>query len=97
MLGHRGHSVASGWEVLTLGARQSHLSKGLPTHPQECLQRFGDSLQEMVTYHMVSPDGGSRGALRFLIIAVIPSQAATPRASCRPHPAWKALGWLWES
>lgn len=95
MLGHRGYSVASGWEVLTLGALQSHLSKGLLPHPQECLQRFGDSLQEMVTYHMVSPDGGSGGAL--LIITVIPSQAATPWASCRPRPAWKALGWLWES
>lgn len=41
-------------EVLdTLGAWPSHLSKG--SAPQECLQRFGDSLQEMVNYHMVSP------------------------------------------
>ena len=38
------------------GARLSHLSEGSPhAAPQECLQRFGDSLQEMVNYHMVSP------------------------------------------
>lgn len=27
------------------------------TFLQECLQRFGDSLQEMVNYHTVSPMG----------------------------------------
>lgn len=38
-----------------LGARPSQLSKHVPPPAQECLQRFGDSLQEMVSYHMVSP------------------------------------------
>lgn len=39
---------------------QPHCSSqcGLPhAFLQECLQRFGDSLQEMVNYHTVSPMG----------------------------------------
>lgn len=35
-------------------ARICHLSTGSHLLLQECLQRFADSLQEVVNYHMVS-------------------------------------------
>lgn len=61
----------------------SHLSEGLPhlAPHQECLQRFGDSLQEMVNYHMVSP--------------VIPPQAAPSWGPQAPPSLDRVLGWLW--
>lgn len=53
---------------LTSGGRAEGLrggmgSAGLLASPQECLQRFGDSLQEMANHHVVSAraDGSSRG------------------------------------
>lgn len=67
----RGTAIPSDWGVF-------------PTPPpQECLQRFGDSLQEMVNYHMV------RGPSSFLAPAG-PGQPA-PLAPRRPRPAWMAL------
>lgn len=83
--------MARGWEVLALPSEWAGLP---PPPPQECLQRFGDSLQEMVNYHMVSAAGPAGGPSSFLAplsrCPAVPGQAA-PLAPRRPRPAWTAL------
>lgn len=56
--------------------------------PQECLQRFGDSLQEMVNYHMVSLPADVWGPVQGHIPLASHRRQPPPRAPLRPRPAW---------
>ncbi|XP_070117251.1 arf-GAP with coiled-coil, ANK repeat and PH domain-containing protein 3 isoform X4 [Equus caballus] len=62
----------------------------------ECLQRFGDSLQEMVNYHMVSPDRGgglSKGTSIQLPHRCHPIPGSAPTGSPQAPPSLECSRW----